>query len=73
MSSGVSNSDKEVIFVEMKRKASRGIHGKLLGKGGFAKIYWCTSEGTGKAYVVEKKILVKTRAMKKLQAKIKIC
>eukprot|EP00957_Ditylum_brightwellii_P017910 1349085-Ditylum_brightwellii.AAC.1 len=55
MSSGVSNSDKEVIFVEMKHKASREIHSKLLGKGGFAKIYQCTLEVTGKAYMVKKK------------------
>eukprot|EP00957_Ditylum_brightwellii_P157298 11971220-Ditylum_brightwellii.AAC.1 len=82
MSSGVSDSDEEIVFVEMRRKASgeghtmhRYIRGKLLGKGGFAKVYWCTSEDTGKNYavkIVPKANLVKTRARQKLQAEIKI-
>jgi polo-like kinase 1 len=49
--------------------------GRLLGKGGFAKVYHCTSEDSGKHYavkVVPKANLVKTRARQKLQAEIKI-
>jgi len=47
----------------------------LLGKGGFAKVYWCTSVDSGKNYavkIVPKANLVKTRARQKLQAEIKI-
>jgi polo-like kinase 1 len=51
------------------------LKGKLLGKGGFAKVYWCTSVDSGKNYavkIVPKANLVKTRARQKLQAEIKI-
>jgi len=51
------------------------MRGKMLGKGGFAKVYLCTSLDTNRAYavkVVPKANLVKSRARQKLQAEIKI-
>ena len=47
----------------------------MLGKGGFAKVYWCTSLDSNKSYaikIVPKANLVKSRARQKLQAEIKI-
>eukprot|EP00957_Ditylum_brightwellii_P116272 8868782-Ditylum_brightwellii.AAC.1 len=64
MSSGVSISDKDVVFVEMRCKASREGH-----------TMHRYIHGTGKAYAVKiipKANLVKTRARQKLQAEIKI-
>lgn len=75
-------ADGEIAFEERRRSSSGDgytIHkytrGKLLGKGGFAKVYWCTSMDTGRNYavkVVPKANLVKSRARQKLQAEIKI-
>ena len=51
------------------------LKGKMLGKGGFAKVYWCTSLDSNKSYaikIVPKANLVKSRARQKLQAEIKI-
>jgi hypothetical protein len=64
--------------IEEKRKRSNGdgfsIHrytlGRLLGKGGFAKVYLCTAMDTGKNYavkVVPKANLVKARARQKVR------
>ena len=47
----------------------RYIRGKLLGKGGFAKVYWCTSMDSNKNYaikIVPKANLVKARARQKV-------
>lgn len=64
--------------VEERRKRLNGeggfsIHkytmGRLLGKGGFAKVYLCTAQDTGKHYaakVVPKANLVKARARQKV-------
>jgi hypothetical protein len=65
-------------IVEERRKRSNGdgysIHrytlGRLLGKGGFAKVYLCTAIDTGKNYavkVVPKANLVKARAQQKVR------
>lgn len=72
-----ANSDCGDRIVEEKRKRSNGngysIHrytlGRLLGKGGFAKVYLCTAMDTGKNYaakVVPKANLVKARAQQKV-------
>jgi len=70
------------IIIEEIRKSSDGktsvhqyVRGKLLGKGGFAKVYLCTSLDNKKKYavkIVPKSNLVKSRARQKLQAEIKI-
>lgn len=65
-------------IIEEKRKRANGdgfsIHrytlGRLLGKGGFAKVYLCTAMDTGKNYavkVVPKANLVKARARQKVR------
>jgi hypothetical protein len=70
-------SDGNENIIEEKRKRTNGdgytIHhytrGKLLGKGGFAKVYLCTAMDTGKNYavkVVPKANLVKARARQKV-------
>lgn len=72
-----ANSDAGDRVVEEKRKRSNGngysTHrytiGRLLGKGGFAKVYLCTAMDTGKNYavkVVPKANLVKARAQQKV-------
>jgi hypothetical protein len=74
-----ANSDSGDRIVEEKRKRSNGngysIHrytlGRLLGKGGFAKVYLCTAMDTGKNYavkVVPKANLVKARAQQKVRS-----
>ena len=72
----------EVEITEHRRKPNgegytthRYIRGRLLGKGGFAKVYWCTSLDTNRHYavkIVPKANLVRTRQRQKLQAEIKI-
>lgn len=67
---------------ELRRKPNGEGHtvhrysrGKMLGKGGFAKVYLCTSMDTNRSYavkIVPKANLVKSRARQKLQAEIKI-
>jgi len=75
-------NDEDVV-IEEKRKRINGdgytlhkyLRGRLLGKGGFARVYLCTALDTNKQYavkVVPKANLVKTRARQKLQAEIKI-
>jgi len=83
-SSTVSNksSAENIIIEEKRRKASgdgytvhRYLRGRMLGKGGFAKVYLCTALDTSKTYavkIVPKANLVKARARQKLQAEIKI-
>jgi polo-like kinase 1 len=82
--SSFSSGNKDEIIIEEKRRRSKGqegytIHryrrGKMLGKGGFAKVYMCTALDSGKDYavkIVPKANLVKARARQKLQAEIKI-
>ena len=81
-----SNSGEyhEEIVVEEKRKRLHGsegytLHrytlGRLLGKGGFAKVYLCTAMDTGKNYaakVVPKANLVKARARQKVRCVVAI-
>ena len=73
-----SESDQDVI-IEEKRKRIDGdgytihkyLRGRLLGKGGFAKVYMCTALDTNKQYavkVVPKANLIKTRARQKVRA-----
>lgn len=76
--SSFSNGNKDEIIIEEKRRRSKGqegytIHryrrGKMLGKGGFAKVYMCTALDSGKDYavkIVPKANLVKTRARQKV-------
>ena len=76
-----SDNGKDFMIIEEKRKQPNGdgytIHkytrGKLLGKGGFAKVYQCTAMDTGKIYavkVVPKANLVKARARQKVRHSI---
>lgn len=79
---GLDEKNPDMIIIEEVRRASDGstrvhkyMRGKMLGKGGFAKVYWCASLDTQKPYaikIVPKANLVKTRARQKLQAEIKI-
>lgn len=74
--------DDVSVTIEEIRTSSNGtksihkyIRGRFLGKGGFAKVYLCTSLDTQKNYavkIVPKANLVKSRARQKLQAEIKI-
>ena len=78
-SSRTTNLDdgSQDIMIEEKRKCPDGeghtvhqyLRGRLLGKGGFAKVYLCTALDTGKQYavkVVSKSNLVKARARQKV-------
>ncbi|GKY93285.1 hypothetical protein MPSEU_000296000 [Mayamaea pseudoterrestris] len=75
--------DGEEVMIEERRKRPNGDgftthmyrRGRMLGKGGFAKVYLCTALDTNKNYAVKlvpKANLVKTRARQKLQTEIKI-
>jgi len=74
--------DDSVIIEEHRRKVNgdgytlhRYLRGKMLGKGGFAKVYLCKALDTQKAYaikIVPKANLTKPRALQKLKAEIKI-
>lgn len=78
----IPEDQDEVEITEHRRKPNgegytihRYIRGRLLGKGGFAKVYWCTSLDTNRHYavkIVPKANLVRTRQRQKLQAEIKI-
>mmetsp|Transcript_15868 Transcript_15868/g.22599 ORF Transcript_15868/g.22599 Transcript_15868/m.22599 type:complete len:820 (+) Transcript_15868:169-2628(+) len=80
--SRLHKSDDTVEIKELRRTPDREgytvhryLRGKLLGKGGFAKVYMCTSVDTNRSYavkVVSKANLVKARAQQKLEAEIKI-
>ncbi|KAG7349684.1 sserine/threonine protein kinase with PASTA sensor domain [Nitzschia inconspicua] len=78
-----SPADEDSVVIEEKRRRVNGegytlhryLRGRLLGKGGFAKVYLCTALDTNKAYaikIVPKANLTKARARQKLQAEIKI-
>ncbi|KAL3913990.1 MAG: hypothetical protein SGILL_006274 [Bacillariaceae sp.] len=78
-----STMDEDSVVIEEKRRRVNGdgytyhryLRGRLLGKGGFAKVYLCTALDTNKAYaikIVPKANLTKARARQKLQAEIKI-
>ena len=65
------------VIIEEKRRRAHGegytihqyLRGRMLGKGGFAKVYLCTALDTGKNYavkVVSKSNLVKARARQKV-------
>jgi serine/threonine protein kinase len=73
--------DSDSVVIEEKRRRPHGdgysvhryLRGRLLGKGGFAKVYLCTALDTNKNYavkIVPKANLVKERARQKVsQAK----
>lgn len=74
---------EEVEIVEHRKKLNgdgftvhRYLRGRLLGKGGFAKVYWCTSLDTNRHYavkIVPKANLVKSRARQKVRDYISEC
>jgi hypothetical protein len=75
---GVANIDEDSVIIEEKRRKVNGegytlhryLRGKMLGKGGFAKVYLCTALDTNKAYaikIVPKANLVKARARQKVR------
>mmetsp|Transcript_59123 Transcript_59123/g.125642 ORF Transcript_59123/g.125642 Transcript_59123/m.125642 type:complete len:907 (+) Transcript_59123:304-3024(+) len=77
----LSSNEPVTIVEHRKRPCGDGhtvhkyLRGKLLGKGGFAKVYKVTSLDTNKEYavkIVPKANLVKSRARQKLQTEIKI-
>ena len=77
--SSSSSSGDENVVIEEKRPRARGgegytthqyLRGKLLGKGGFAKVYLCTAMDTSKQYAV--KIVPKTNLVK-ARARQKVC
>lgn len=72
-----NNSDNENVVIEEKRRRVNGdgytlhkyLKGRLLGRGGFAKVYLCTALDTNKNYavkIVPKANLVKQRARQKV-------
>ena len=73
-----NNSDNENVVIEEKRRRVNGdgytlhryLKGRLLGRGGFAKVYLCTALDTNKNYavkIVPKANLVKQRARQKVR------
>jgi len=71
-------TDNDTVVIEEKRKRQHGegytlhryLRGRLLGKGGFAKVYLCTAMDTSKTYavkIVPKSNLVKARARQKVR------
>lgn len=80
-SSSVPNLDDDSVIIEEHRRKINGegytvhryLRGKMLGKGGFAKVYLCTALDTQKAYaikIVPKSNLVKARALQKVRRKM---
>lgn len=72
------NDEGEIVLIEERRRKTGGdgytthnyTRGRLLGKGGFAKVYLCTAMDTGKHYamkIVPKANLVKERARQKVR------
>lgn len=77
-SSSNNSNNGESVIIEEKRKRAHGegytshryLRGRLLGKGGFAKVYLCTALDTNKQYavkIVPKANLVKSRARQKVR------
>jgi hypothetical protein len=75
--------DGDSVLIEEKRRKVNGegytlhryLRGRLLGKGGFAKVYLCTALDTNKAYaikIVPKANLVKTRARQKVRSEMHV-
>jgi len=73
-----NSSDNESVIIEEKRRRLNGdgytlhryLRGRLLGRGGFAKVYLCTALDTNKNYavkIVPKANLVKARARQKVR------
>lgn len=73
-------TDNDTVVIEEKRKRTHGegytlhryLRGRLLGKGGFAKVYLCTAMDTSKTYavkIVPKSNLVKARARQKVRVR----
>jgi len=82
-STSLPNLDEDSVIIEEHRRKINGegytlhryLRGKMLGKGGFAKVYLCTALDTNKTYaikIVPKANLSKARAREKLKAEIKI-
>ena len=76
--SSTSNLDEESVIIEEHRRKLNGegytlhryLRGKMLGKGGFAKVYLCTALDAQKAYAIKtvpKSNLVKARALQKVR------
>ena len=79
-SASAPNLEAESVIIEEHRRKLNGegytlhryLRGKMLGKGGFAKVYLCTALDTQKAYaikIVPKANLVKARALQKVSIK----
>jgi hypothetical protein len=77
-SASLPNLDDDSVIIEEHRRKINGegytlhryLRGKMLGKGGFAKVYLCTALDTQKAYaikIVPKSNLVKARALAKVR------
>jgi len=84
MSSIPLSTEEETVIIEEKRRRPDGegytfhryLRGRLLGKGGFAKVYHCTALDTNKAYaikIVPKANLVKARARQKVGPVATLC
>ena len=76
-----ANLDDDSVIIEEKRRKVNGegytlhryLRGKMIGKGGFAKVYLCTALDTNKAYavkIVPKANLVKARARQKVRERM---
>lgn len=80
-STSLPNLDDDSVIIEEHRRKINGegytvhryLRGKMLGKGGFAKVYLCTALDTQKAYaikIVPKSNLVKARALQKVSRRM---
>jgi len=78
VSAAARDTDLENVVIEEKRRRANGdgytlhryLRGRLLGRGGFAKVYLCTALDTNKNYavkIVPKTNLVKQRARQKVR------
>lgn len=77
----MTTMDEDTVIIEEKRRRVNGdgytlhryLRGRMLGKGGFAKVYLCTALDTNKAYaikIVPKANLVKPRARQKVRSSV---
>ena len=82
-STSLPNLDADSVIIEEHRRKINGegytlhryLRGKMLGKGGFAKVYLCTALDTNKSYaikIVPKANLVKARARDKVRKQIQV-